>query len=33
MSEGLMDALLLAAAFAASLAGIGWFALAMDVHW
>src|SRR5260370_31933100 len=33
MSEGLMDALLLAAAFAASLAGMGWFALAKDVHW
>ena len=27
MSEGLMDALLLAAAFAASLAGMGW------LHW
>ncbi|MDR0205409.1 MAG: DUF3325 domain-containing protein [Delftia acidovorans] len=33
MSEGLMDALLLAAAFAASLLGMAWFALAKDVHW
>lgn len=33
MSEPLMDVLLLCAALAAAVAGMGWLALAKDVHW
>ncbi len=33
MSEATLDALLLSAALLAALAGMGWFALAKDVHW
>lgn len=33
MSDGLMTALLLLAAFLATVAGMGWFALTLDAHW
>lgn len=33
MFEGVTAGLLLLAAFIATVAGLGWFALAMDVHW
>lgn len=33
MSDAQLDALLLLAALVAAVAGMGWFALAKDVHW
>ena len=33
MSDGLMTALLLLAAYVSTVAGMGWFALTLDTHW